>query len=51
MHDINMPRNVHRLNSKFGIGYRDIRKFKETKLMKKLNKIIIPLYSKYENKI
>ena len=49
--DINMPRNVHILNYKFNIGYRDIRKFKETKLTKKLNKIIIPFYSKYENKI
>ena len=30
MDDINMLRNVHRLNSKFDIDYRDIRKFKET---------------------
>ena len=46
-----MPRNVHILNYKFNIGYRDIRKFKETKLTKKLNKIIIPLYSDSEKKI
>ena len=49
--DINMPINVHRLNSKLDIGYRDIRQFKETKLTKELDKIIIPMSSEYENKI
>ena len=33
--DINIPRNVHRLNSKFDIGY--IRKYKETKENKPLS--------------
>ena len=51
MHDIKMPRIIHRLNSKIDIGYRDIRQFKETKLTKKLNNIIIPLSLEYEIKI